>query len=637
MTLPLNQPRIDYLARDYTSLRQMLLDRLSVQIPTWTERHVADLEIALVELLAYAGDYLSYYQDAVAAEAYLMTARQRISQRRHARLLDYAIDEGLNARAFVHIGCTEDNVLIPAHTPLLTDSISSEPALPLETLNSYDGMVFETMHPVELFRASNHMVVEAEASGAWTLPAGRTELFLRGDMQHLRQGDLLLLHHVPTSGHHAVPHAGHIVRLTEAPLPVNSSLGRAATRIVWSHEDALPFPLPVASQQVGGHVHDGQCIVRGNLVLADEGRTVTETLLPVPRSGTFQPRLIFNNIAHAVPFSIADLPNISASALAEQDAQKARALIQLVEQIPAPGSAIAASLPARLLGLREWTSRRDLLGSSRFARDFVAEIDNDGRPVLRFGDDVHGRKPQPGMVFEATCRVGQGSAGNIGAGVIQHIVLDDPRILSVSNPLPAVGGTDPELADEIRTNAPAAFRAIQFRCITTDDYVRMAQQIPGVQSARATRTWPVPAQPWLAAVKVYLVPTSHQEPWEQFEQRCASFLNPFVKIGDVLSILPAKVQQIRLRLNLRVAEGYSSDTVCDRVRGAIQRQIAVTSFAFGQTVYASSWVAVAALVPGVDAVEALQYSAFENLPQRSIRADDDTFVRIDELQVEHVG
>ena len=45
----------------------------------------SDLQVALVELMAYAGDRLSYYQDAVATEAYLGTARKRISVRRHAQ------------------------------------------------------------------------------------------------------------------------------------------------------------------------------------------------------------------------------------------------------------------------------------------------------------------------------------------------------------------------------------------------------------------------------------------------------------------------------------------------------------------------------------------------------------------------
>ena len=60
------EPEINYLARDYQSFRQLILDRLAVLMPDWLERHAADLGIALVELLAYTGDYLSYYQDAVA-------------------------------------------------------------------------------------------------------------------------------------------------------------------------------------------------------------------------------------------------------------------------------------------------------------------------------------------------------------------------------------------------------------------------------------------------------------------------------------------------------------------------------------------------------------------------------------------
>ncbi len=78
------EPDVNYLARDYASFRQLILDRLALVMPDWRERHVPDLGIALVELLAYAGDHLSYYQDAVATEAYLDTAKQRISVRRHA-------------------------------------------------------------------------------------------------------------------------------------------------------------------------------------------------------------------------------------------------------------------------------------------------------------------------------------------------------------------------------------------------------------------------------------------------------------------------------------------------------------------------------------------------------------------------
>ncbi|MCU0506990.1 MAG: putative baseplate assembly protein [Anaerolineae bacterium] len=96
-----DEPEISYLAKDYATFRQLILDRLALIMPDWRERHAPDIGIALVEILAYVGDHLSYYQDAVATEAYLETARQRISVRRHARLVDYQMSEGCNARAWM--------------------------------------------------------------------------------------------------------------------------------------------------------------------------------------------------------------------------------------------------------------------------------------------------------------------------------------------------------------------------------------------------------------------------------------------------------------------------------------------------------------------------------------------------------
>jgi len=53
-------PAIDYLAKDYPGLRRLMLDRLNLLSPGWTERSAADLGVVLVELMAYAADNLSY-------------------------------------------------------------------------------------------------------------------------------------------------------------------------------------------------------------------------------------------------------------------------------------------------------------------------------------------------------------------------------------------------------------------------------------------------------------------------------------------------------------------------------------------------------------------------------------------------
>src|SRR5690606_11184234 len=70
-------------------------------------------------------------QDVIATEAYLETARLRTSVRRHARLVDYAMHEGANARAWVTV-CVGDDVTwragdvalytrVPGWPPALTE------------------------------------------------------------------------------------------------------------------------------------------------------------------------------------------------------------------------------------------------------------------------------------------------------------------------------------------------------------------------------------------------------------------------------------------------------------------------------------------------------------------------------------
>jgi hypothetical protein len=123
-------PIIDYLAKDYASFRRLMLDRLAVTMPDWRERNPADMGIALVELLAYVADRLSYRQDALATEAYLGTARRRVSVRRHARLVDYFMHDGCNARAWVQV--LLDPATAPAPGLVLARADTSGPS-PLPT------------------------------------------------------------------------------------------------------------------------------------------------------------------------------------------------------------------------------------------------------------------------------------------------------------------------------------------------------------------------------------------------------------------------------------------------------------------------------------------------------------------------
>ena len=146
----------DYLAKDYEAFRRLLLDRLATLVPGGIEPNPADPLVTVVEALAHVADRLSYRQDAAATEAYLDTARSRISVRRHARLLDYAVHDGCSARAWVQVqvAATSDVesfgidpgtvVLAGARAP----TVSTEAG---ETLladaRAVDVVAFETLHP----------------------------------------------------------------------------------------------------------------------------------------------------------------------------------------------------------------------------------------------------------------------------------------------------------------------------------------------------------------------------------------------------------------------------------------------------------------------------------------------------------
>jgi hypothetical protein len=125
---PATAPELSYLAKDYAGFRQLLLDRLATTLPGWQERHSPDLYLTLVEVLAYEADRLSYAQDAVATEAYLDTARLRTSVRRHVRLVDYAMHEGCNARAWVCLTVEGDPVVSTDALSLITTPRGVEPS-----------------------------------------------------------------------------------------------------------------------------------------------------------------------------------------------------------------------------------------------------------------------------------------------------------------------------------------------------------------------------------------------------------------------------------------------------------------------------------------------------------------------------
>ena len=144
--------------------------------------------------------------------------------------------------------------------------------------------------------------------------------------------------------------------------------------------------------------------------------------------------------------------------------------------------------------LADWHPVPNLLESQSLQHHFVVETENDGRASVRFGSRGFGREPPDDSFIETTYRVGVGRAGNIGAEALAHVIDSGnvtgwAEVATVRNPMPASGGVDPESSERVKQLAPAAFRAVQHRAVTADDYARIAERHPDVSRAVASFRW----------------------------------------------------------------------------------------------------------------------------------------------------
>lgn len=529
---------LDYLAKDYSSFRRLMLERMSLVMPDWQERSVADLWHALVEAVAYVGDYLSYYQDAIAGEAYLDVARKRASVRRHARLLDYRMHDGCNARAFVALEVEPGRfVQLPGRrfsgspSPdsgfvFLTGTAEESAALS-RVPDGADAEFFEGLHDLDAHWGLNRMRLHDWAGAATTLPRGSTEAMIvcpavfttshdcdlteacsggvcRCSPEWLEKrlvGGFLALEQSmePASGLKLRdPARRHVVRVTSVRTGLYDRLsGESLFRVRWSVEDALPFDLPLG--QVDG---DPVSVACGNVLLADHGLTVGQSLGIVPSEDVpFSPSLDFGPVASSER-RVEDLGEpfpgdhrVPASSLSVRDPRKAAPEVWIDELRP------RSEDDMNPVSTAVWLPQNDLLGCDRFERAFVVETEEDGSATLRFGDNEHGRRPPEGRVLKAWYRVGNGSVGNVGADAIRHILLragqdaspdalppEPPPIANVWNPLPAWGGSEPESTEDVRRYAPQAMHATR-RAVLPADYEAIVQGFPGIQKACASRVW----------------------------------------------------------------------------------------------------------------------------------------------------
>ena len=637
----IDEPLIDYMAKDYASFRQALLDYLSMRAPEWRERHAADLGMTLVELLSYAADQISYFHDAVSNEAYLETARQRVSVRRHARLIDYVMHDGVSARVFFHFKLVEGtNGTLPADTPVFvrldrplgTLVPPFDSVLPAELVGmarDTAGTVFETMFEKRLDAKLNTIGIYTWDNETCCLPRGARCADLGDDYTaYLQAGDFLLFEEVlgSTTGTpgEADPNHRQIVRLTRVESDVDPRTLHPITRVEWGEDDALRLTYRLSLRQPDGSLAYNVSVARGNLVLADHGKRVEERYPEDPEAvisvgaRPYRCRLLQGPLSFRIPIDT-QFPISSNSAETTSSKISAAALFR-TNALEAKPQIVHLKFERKVRD--EWVAvgddwqavQPDLFASSPYASHFVVETDNDGCALIRFGDNVYGQSPPTGCRLRATYRVGIGIAGNIGADSMAHVIYaqDMPQIDAIRNPLPAWGGTEPETLDQVKKLAPAAFRAVQYRAVTEADYAWAAETCPLVSKAVARMRW---TGSWLT-VFLSIDPHGREGLTPDLSESVRQWVTRYALAGYDLEIQSPIYVPLELELQLCIDSGHFRGDVEQAVLMKLDNRIHSDGsrgffhpdeFTFGDRLYLSRLYEAVLSVPGVISVWATRF------------------------------
>jgi hypothetical protein len=648
---PLPEPAIDYLAKDYGSFRQTMIAAMMARVPQWQPTSEADLDMVLADLFSVAADELSDFQDRVMNEAFIASARKRVSMARHSRLMDYHIHQGNQASTWLALEIKHDGAGQKMFR--LKEGLkvwAGESTINGQKKETHPPVVFMSRHPTQtVHQYLNNIGLYTWGDTITTLKAGSTRADLKlydkfylddtagltevtteiaaKEIQDLiRNGNVNYLvieeHLNPETGLRAGrdPSKRQLLRLLTGNNPETAALAQADpvtgewfVRIRWEKADALRrdycFRVVCSANNSGTAmgVVDNISLFHGNLIEVFHGNEKTTFFKdPGVKLGSDPDKPLEFHYERTRWGAICRLPDAS-----------------LAYRTTNPGGEVApkSTLKIDILGSDggtpdPWDEVPSLVHSDDSAEGgdhFVVETDEDRRSLIRFGNGKNGMELPDGAIVKATYQYGEPREGNVGA---DKLVGFDPTKVAVDpdaphltlhscwNPFDVISGRDREPVAEIIRRVPEAYRLRQLRAVTLADYVARAQEIDGVSRAAARYAW---TGSW-RTVRIAIDPVGANELSEQLRKRVESYLNAVRLIGEDIEVRPPKFVPLEIKVKLCarpdvwpedirfvLEQEFSDGWTPDGRRGFFHPDL----WTFGQPLHASQIIGRALAVKGV--------------------------------------
>ncbi len=642
-----DEPVIDYLAKDYTSFRDTMVTAMSTRVPGWQPTSEADLDMVLAELFSVAADELSDYQDRVMNEAYLATARKRVSLARHARFMDYHIHQGNQASTWLALEILHDATT--AKSFALSPDIDAGKELkvwagesrgPKTNRKEADSsVVFLMRDKVQVHQYLNNIGLYTWSDSITTLKAGSTradlvlyndlyldnlaaaptplgELEVKAIVQSIKEGvfkRLLVQEHFnPRTGRPAGlnPDKRQLVRLIPEKAktmfdPVTNSW---FLRVYWEKADQLKYDYcftvdcPAGNPGTAVGITNFVSLFHGNLVEIFHGRRDTN---------------IFKDEGELLDFADPNKPHQFHYERTRWGAVCRLPHVPVMYRNSEPGGDIPpmSTLTVKIAAAGDdpWDEKPNFIHSDDSAEGgdhFVVETDENRLSLIRFGNGTNGRELGDGSEVKCSYQHGMPLDGNVGRdrivnfdrATIPNAVL---QLKSCWNPLDVTNGRDPEPASEIIRRVPESYRQHQLRAVTLADYVARAENVEGISRAAARYAW---TGSW-RTVRVTVDPVGTNELSYSLWRTVADELNAVRLIGEDIEVRPPQFLPLEIKVVVCVAPGFwwedvkfvleqefSSGYTPDGRRGFFHPD----EWTFGRALHASQIIGRALKVQGVE-------------------------------------
>jgi hypothetical protein len=572
---PKKDPVIDYLAKDYDSFKHTMITAMMERVPGWQATSEADLDQVLIDLFSAAADELSDFQDRVMNEAYLGTARKRVSLARHARLMDYHIHQGNQASTWLAL-----ELLDGEDIDLFPDFLTWTGGEAVDT----SSVVFMSKEKQHLHHLLNHMGLYTWEHSIPALEAGsitadlqitpdcyQTDAEAVRDM--IRDGEVkyLLIQEAlnPATGKPGGtdPDKRQILKLLPgdegAEALEDPVTNKWFVRVRWEEKDKLKknycFTVDCFENKV-----ENISFFNGNLVRIYSGRPVGMPVSPtvnMPKKIIFrEPGSHMNNKADEREYYYERTENEKWGTLCRLPDEH---LLAYKNTLPGGDIPPRSTLHVEVEEEKEgsiikdtWEEVISLVHSDDSAErgdHFVVETDEQGKSLVRFGNGINGRELPEGAVVYCIYQTGTGLEGNVGAdSLINFDTGSFSKIQKVWNPLDVTNGRGPEPAAEIIRRVPEAYLYHQLRAVTLKDYEDRAEELEEVSRAAAQYAW---TGSW-RTVRVTIDPGGTTQLEAEVKEKVARHLEAVRLIGEDLEIRPPRFVPLEITVSLCIHPQY---------------------------------------------------------------------------------